>query len=94
MFAALDRYWDSDQSLIDEFQDTSVEKLLRLRELDKMCLAAMDEHSEEDYWEWRSAQEWSNGFKPSHCKPIAEVRRITEKHLRCVEHTLRYRGCA
>lgn len=95
MFAALDAYWDSDQSLVDEFVDCATERLLELREIDSKCLIAMQSFEgcdEMRYWEWRAAEPWSAGYIPSYRKPLSEVKVTTEKHLRCVEKSLRCRG--
>jgi hypothetical protein len=95
MFAALDAYWDSDQSLVDEFVDCATERLLELREIDIKCIVAMQSvegGDEMGYWKWRAAEPWSAGYIPSYRKSLAEVRAITERHLRCVEKSLRCRG--
>ena len=91
MFAALDRYWDSDQSVVDEFVDTSVERLLQIREINKSCLTALETMGPDEYWQWRAEQPWSAGYIPSWRPPLEKVKSVCEKMVRCAEKTLRCR---
>ena len=77
MFVQLDAYWNSDQSYLDEFGELSLEHLQRLIDADTLCLEAMDR--EPDYWAWREKE---GLLSPSWRKPLSEVRKITERHLR------------
>ena len=84
VFAKLDAYWDSDQSFLDEFQDCKTEQLLKLKAADEECLEALER--EPDYWAWRERQ--TRYYTPRSKKPLNEVKRSTERHLRLVTHVL------
>ena len=94
IFKRMDAYWDSDQSFVDEFKHLETAHLRRLRDLDERCLAKLNEVLDAGidpavYWQWRV----DNGMiDPHRCKPLAEIKPMVERHLRCAIKALELRG--
>jgi len=88
MIRQLEAYLNSDQAVVDEFKDTTVEKLVELKRINKLCLEAMETMAEDQYWQWRADQPWSAGYIPSYRPSIDKVKAVCEKMIRCIELSL------
>ena len=91
IFARMDAYWDSDQCVIDEFKELETDHLVRLRDCNAACLAAMERFRDDEpaYWRWRVEQGFAGvAFR----KPLSKCQSVSEKLLRCAKIVLAERG--
>lgn len=75
MFQALDSYWNSLDSWIDEYRELDAEHLQRLLDNNTACLEQI-EKDPEHYWEWRNSQPWASVISPERQKPLEKVRQV------------------
>jgi hypothetical protein len=93
MFTALDSYWASLDSWVDEYRELDAEHLQRLLDINTACLEQI-EKDPEHYWEWRNSQPWTNGvvFGPKRQKPLEKVRQVCKLAQQASRQVLFERG--
>jgi hypothetical protein len=91
ILARMDAYWDSDRCVVDEYRELETDHLVRLRDANAACLAAMERFSSDEpaYWRWRVEQGMADvGFR----RLLSKCQTVSEKLLRCAKIVLAERG--